>query len=116
IFSDVNGDYRSMKQTIPFPKKDTLPDRTTENVANYKFTVDGKESGYKTHYSGFSMWDTYRSAAQLVALVAPDEDSEMMKSLEAEAQQSGAFPHWVNGSDDTIPIHREQALNGIAGS
>jgi len=116
VFSDVNGDYRSMKQTIPFPEKDILPDRTTENVANYKFTTDGKESGYKTHYSGFSMWDTYRSAAQLVALVAPDEASEMMQSLVADAQQCGAFPHWVNGSEDTIPMQGDHALNVIAGS
>lgn len=116
VFSDVNGDYRSMKQTAPFPESDTLPDRTTENVANYKFTQDGKESGYKTHYSGFSMWDTYRSAAQLVALVAPDEASEMMQSLVADAQQCGAFPHWVNGSEDTIPMQGDHALNVIAGS
>ena len=116
IFSDVNGDYRSMKQTLPFPAKDTLPDRITENVANYKFALDGKESGYKTHYSGFSMWDTYRSAAQLVALVAPDEASEMMQSLVADAQQCGAFPHWVNGSEDTIPMQGDHALNVIAGS
>ena len=116
VFSDVNGDYRSMKQTAPFPAIDTLPDRTTENVANYKFTLDGKESGYKTHYSGFSMWDTYRSATQLVALIAPDEASEMMQSLVADAQQCGAFPHWVNGSEDTIPMQGDHALNVIAGT
>lgn len=116
VFSDVNGEYRSMKQTLPFPAKDTLPDRITENVANYKFALDGKESGYKTHYSGFSMWDTYRSAAQLVALVTPDEASEMMQSLVADAQQCGAFPHWVNGSEDTIPMQGDHALNVIAGS
>ena len=78
VFSDVNGEYRSMKQV---GRRGDLPVRTTENVANYKFKVDGKDAGYKTHYSGFSMWDTYRSQAQLLAWIAPDEASEMMQSL-----------------------------------
>jgi putative alpha-1,2-mannosidase/outer membrane murein-binding lipoprotein Lpp len=116
VFSDVNGDYRSMKQVNRNAPGHTLPERITENVATYKFKLDGKDAGYKTHYSGFSMWDTYRSQAQLVALIAPDEASEMMQSLVADAQQCGAFPHWVDGSEDTIPMQGDHALNVIAGS
>ncbi|MDR6633717.1 putative alpha-1,2-mannosidase [Phyllobacterium sp. 1468] len=112
VFSDVNGEYRSMKQA----GGGDLPVRATENVANYKFTVDGKDAGYKTHYSGFSMWDTYRSQAQLLAWIAPDEASEMMQSLVADAQQCGAFPHWVDGSEDTTPMSGDHAPNVLAGS
>jgi putative alpha-1,2-mannosidase len=115
-YSDVNGDYRSMKQADLTADTETIPARATENVANYKFKVDGKDAGYKTHYSGFSMWDTYRSGAQLVALVAPEEASDMMQSLVADAQQCGAFPHWVDGSEDTIPMQGDHALNVVAGS
>lgn len=118
VYSDVNGDYRSMKQAVPFPAADTVPARTTENVsnANYTFKLDGKDAGYKTHYSGLSMWDTYRSQAQLVALVAPGEASDMMQSLVADAKQCGALPHWVDGSDDTIPMQGDHAPNVVAGS
>ncbi|MHC1547313.1 GH92 family glycosyl hydrolase [Phyllobacterium sp. K27] len=116
VYSDVNGDYRSMKQPKPFPAKGSLPVRATENVSNYKFKLNGKDIGYKTHYSGFSMWDTYRSQAQLIALVAPNEASEMMQSLVADAKQCGALPHWVDGSDDTIPMQSDHAPNIVTGS
>lgn len=115
VFSDVNGEYRSMKQADITAPAGSLPVRPTENVANYKFKIDGKDATYKTHYSGFSVWDMYRSS-QLVALMAPDEVSEMMQSLVADAQQCGAFPHWVDGSEDTIPMQGDHALNVIAGS
>jgi predicted alpha-1,2-mannosidase len=116
VYSDVNGEYRSMKQVDRSAPSHSLPPRVTENVETYKFKLDGKDAGYKTHYSGFSMWDTYRSQAQLLAWVAPDEASEMMQSLVADAQQCGAFPHWVDGSEDTIPMMGDHALNVIAGS
>ncbi len=116
VYSDVNGDYRSMKQVDITQSNGVLPDRANENVTNYKFKVDGKDAGYKTHYSGFSMWDTYRSQAQLLALIAPDEASEMMQSLVADAQQCGAFPHWVDGSEDTTPMNGDHAPTVVAGS
>ena len=116
VYSDVNGDYRSMKQVDLSQSNGVLPDRAKENVANYKFKVDGKDAGYKTHYTGFSMWDTYRSQAQLLALIAPDEASEMMQSLVADAQQCGAFPHWVDGSEDTTPMNGDHAPTVVAGS
>ncbi len=116
VYSDVNGDYRSMKQADLSQSNNVLPARATENVANYKFKLDGKDAGYKTHYSGFSMWDTYRSQAQLLAMIAPDEASDMMQSLVADAQQCGAFPHWVDGSEDTTPMNGDHAPTVVAGS
>lgn len=117
VFSDVNGDYRSMKQVdINAPGGDgNLPSRVTENVANYKFTIDGEETSAKAHYSGFSMWDTYRGMAQTIAFLAP-EASDMMQSLVADAQQCGALPHWVDGSEDTTPMWGDHGVNVIAGS
>ena len=105
-----------MKQVDVKFDNSTLPQRETRNVADYKFKVNGADAGYTTHYSGFSMWDTYRSQAQMLALIAPDEASEMMQSLVADAEQCGAFPHWVDGSEDTTPMEGDHALNVIAGS
>lgn len=117
VFSDVNGEYRSMKQVnINAPGGDgNLPDRVTENVANYKFAIGGVETSAKAHYSGFSMWDTYRGMAQTIAFLAP-EASDMMQSLVADAEQCGAIPHWVDGSEDTTPMWGEHGVNVIAGS
>lgn len=116
VYSDVNGEYRSMRQTNLSQSGDVLPARAIENVSSYKFQIDGKSAGYKTHYSGFSMWDTYRSQAQLLAMIAPDEAGDMMQSLVADAQQCGAFPHWVDGSEDTTPMNGDHAPTVVAGS
>ena len=72
--------------------------------------------GAGNHYTGFSLWDTYRSQAQLLALLAPKESSDMMQSLVVDGLQCGAFPHWVDGSDDSTPMAGDNALNVIAGA
>lgn len=120
-YSDVNGEFRSMQASAPIPTQvDTaggVPDRPVVNVADYTYTrPDGSTGGYSTHYSGLSMWDTYRSQAQLLALLAPKEASEVMQSLVVDGQQCGAFPHWVDASDDSTPMAGDNALPVLAGS
>ncbi|MGH8781397.1 GH92 family glycosyl hydrolase [Paraburkholderia sp.] len=114
VYSDVNGDYRSMQQTNLNAPANTAPARPTANVSQYP--VPGNANAYRTHYSGFSLWDTYRSETQLQALLFPGEVSDMMQSLVADASQCGAFPHWVDGSDDTTPMEGDHAPNVIAGA
>ncbi|MCX4163074.1 MULTISPECIES: GH92 family glycosyl hydrolase [Paraburkholderia] len=114
VYSDVNGDYRSMQQANLSAPGNTAPSRPTANVSQY--AVPGNAAAYKTHYSGFSLWDTYRSETQLQALLFPSEVSDMMQSLVADASQCGAFPHWVDGSDDTTPMEGDHAPNAIAGA
>jgi putative alpha-1,2-mannosidase len=121
VYSDVNGDFRSMGAEQPFPSGvDTsggIAPRQVANVADYAYTrPDGSTGGYTTQYSSFSMWDTYRSQAQLLALLAPKESSEMMQSLVVDAQQCGAFPHWVDASDDSTPMAGDNALPVLAGA
>lgn len=53
------------------------------------------------HYTHFSGWDIYRSWIALVALLAPNETSDMMRSLIDAAQQGGALPQWAYGSSET---------------
>lgn len=121
VYSDVNGDFRSMRAQRPFATGvDTtggVEHRDVANVADYRYTrPDGSTGGYGTHYSSFSLWDTYRSQAQLLALLAPRESSEMMQSLVVDAQQCGAFPHWVDASDDSTPMAGDNALPVLAGA
>lgn len=114
VYSDVNGDYRSMRQANLADPSNTAPRRDTANVSQYP--VPGNPNAYRTHYSGFSLWDTYRSLTQLQALMFPGETGDMMQSLVADAKQCGAFPHWVDGSDDTKPMEGDHAPNVIAGA
>jgi predicted alpha-1,2-mannosidase len=67
VFDDANGDY------IGFDGK--------VHVAE----------GY-TQYANFSLWDTYRSEVQLLALLVPQQTSDMVTSLLVDAQQGGGLP------------------------
>ncbi|WP_217184949.1 glycoside hydrolase domain-containing protein [Streptomyces sp. AC495_CC817] len=121
IYSDVNGDFRSMRANAPLA---TAVDRTggvevrpTANVSDYDYTrPDGSSAGYETHYSGLSLWDTYRSQAQLLALLAPDVASDVAQSIVVDGLQCGALPHWVDASDDSTPMSGDNALPVLAGS
>ena len=60
---------------------------------------------YKTkgeaQYSSFSVWDTYRTQAQLVAMLYPKESSDMMQSLVDFADQSGGYGRWILANIET---------------
>lgn len=60
---------------------------------------------YKTkgeaQYSSFSVWDTYRTQAQLVAMLYPNESSDMMQSLVDFADQSGGYGRWILANIET---------------
>ena len=121
VYSDVNGDYRSMAATPPYPTSvDTsggVDPRPVANVADDTFTrPDGTTGHPAAHYTGLSLWDTYRSDAQLLALLAPKEASDVMQSLVADGEQCGAFPHWVDASDDSTPMAGDNALPVLAAS
>ena len=54
------------------------------------------------YYTGFSNWDTYRTQVQLIALLAPEETSEMINSIVSFADKSGGgFPRWVLANTET---------------
>lgn len=76
VFSDVNGEY------IGF-------DRKIHTARGY------------THYTNISDWDIYRSQVQLQSLLAPRETGDVMRSLVADAEQSGWLPKWVLANDVT---------------
>ena len=58
----------------------------------------------RTQYADFSGWDTYRTQVQLLAMLAPERASDMMRSLLADAEQSGCLPRWpyANGQSMTM--------------
>ena len=78
LFSDVNGQYLGSDNAVH------------QTEANHDF------------YTGFSNWDTYRTQIQLIALLAPKETSDIIRSTLTFAQQSGGgFPRWVMANIET---------------
>jgi predicted alpha-1,2-mannosidase len=64
---------------------------------------DGKvhaAAGY-TQYTNVSGWDLYRGEMQLLAFLAPREASDVVRSLLADAQQTGQLPKWPVASAET---------------
>ena len=55
--------------------------------------------GY-TQYTDFSEWDVYRSEIPLLALLAPQQASDMVTSLLTDAGQGGALPKWAVADSD----------------
>jgi predicted alpha-1,2-mannosidase len=58
----------------------------------------------RTQYADFSGWDVYRTEIELLALIEPRRASDMVRSLLADAEQSGCLPRWpyANGQSMTM--------------
>lgn len=69
IYDDVDGSYLG-------------PDGAVHNTDGW------------THYSTFSLWDTYRTAHPLYTLIEPQAAGDMVRSLIVFAEQNGRLPVW----------------------
>ncbi|MBV9213702.1 MAG: GH92 family glycosyl hydrolase [Actinobacteria bacterium] len=58
-------------------------------------------AGRHVQYADFSGWDTYRSQMQLIALLFPRRASDIVRSLLADARDSGFLPKWSQANDHT---------------
>ncbi|WP_419183834.1 GH92 family glycosyl hydrolase [Streptomyces albidus (ex Kaewkla and Franco 2022)] len=72
--------------------------------------VDGRYTGWdrrihrskgRTYYQNWSLWDTYRTQAQLLTLVAPRESRDMALSLLDVDEQGGWLPRWGYATTET---------------
>ncbi|HEY1868700.1 MAG TPA: GH92 family glycosyl hydrolase, partial [Candidatus Cybelea sp.] len=71
----------------------------TGNYAGFDGRVHRARAGH-AEYANFSDWDIYRTEVPLLALLVPQETSDMMQSLvDAARQEDGWLPRWalVNG-------------------
>jgi predicted alpha-1,2-mannosidase len=68
--------------------------------------IDGKVHRARgwTAYSQMSLWDEYRTHAQLLSLVAPGRATDIARSLLADEREAGILPRWpvVGGSPDIM--------------
>lgn len=74
IASDVNGQYRGFDNAV--------------HTASH------------TVYQNYSGWDIYRSWGALIALIAPNESSDIAKSMVLDGQQGGLLPKWSHNSNE----------------
>lgn len=76
--------------------------------------VDGRYTGWDqkkhravsaegtfTYYQNWSLWDTYRTQAQLLSLLAPRESRDMAISVLRIDKESGWLPKWGYGTVET---------------
>ncbi|MFI2076521.1 GH92 family glycosyl hydrolase [Streptomyces triculaminicus] len=72
--------------------------------------VDGRYTGWDqrihrakgfTYYQNWSLWDTYRTQAQLLALLAPRESRDMALSVLRIDADAGWLPKWGYGPVET---------------
>ena len=80
--------------------------RTFSDVGGAYIGMDGllHRAEGRTQYADFSGWDTYRTQIQLLSILAPKRASEMVRSLLADAEESGCLPRWpyANGQSMTM--------------
>lgn len=57
-----------------------------------------------TRYTVFSLWDTYRNLHQLMSLVYPKQQSNMIKSMLAMYDENGWLPKWELNSTETFTM------------
>jgi len=78
--NDSNGDYPAMRTREP---------RHTEG----------------TRYTVFSLWDTYRNLHQLMSLVYPEQQADMVRSMLQIYDESGWLPKWeLNATETTTMV------------
>ena len=76
-----------------------------------------------THYSTFSLWDTYRAAHPLFTITNPDRVGDMVQSLVDFGNQHGRLPVWNMWGCETdmmigyhsVPVIADAYLKGFSG-
>lgn len=76
VFSDIDGRYRGRDNNI-------------HNANGY------------TQYSVFSLWDTFRAAHPLYALIDKKRSLDYIKTFLAQFEQGGRLPVWELGANET---------------
>lgn len=89
IFTDVDGKYRGMDYQI-------------------------HEAKDYTHFTLFSLWDTFRGAHPLYTIVDPDRANDFARSLTDKAKQLGTYPIWELAANDTEIMIGYHAVSVIA--
>jgi predicted alpha-1,2-mannosidase len=99
--------------------------RTFSDVGGNYIGMDGlvHRAHGRIQYADLSGWDVYRTQIQLLSILAPIRAADIVRSLLADAAQSGCLPRWpyANGQSMTMvgdsadPIIASAAAFGAGG-
>lgn len=92
ILQDVNGDYPQMEG-----------DKILNGEGHNRYTV-------------FSLWDTYRNVHQLLSLVYPERQMDMVRSMVAMYEEHGWLPKWELYARETLTMEGDPAIPVIVDS
>jgi predicted alpha-1,2-mannosidase len=101
--------YTALYHTLIHPN--TLNDFNGE-YPEIKTGKIGKTEG--TRYTVFSLWDTYRNLHQLMSLVYPQQQSDMIKSMLDMYDENKWLPKWELNSTETFTMVGDPASIVIA--
>lgn len=87
VLSDVNGQYPTM-----------------EGFGNGTVDYDGER------YTVFSLWDTYRNVHQLMTMVYPERQLDMVRSMIDMSKEWGWLPKWELYGRETFTMEGDPAI------
>lgn len=85
ILQDVNGEYPAMENT------------EIKTTSNNRYTV-------------FSLWDTYRNLHQLMTLVYPERQIDMVRTMVDMYKEHGWLPKWELYGRETLTMEGDPSL------
>ncbi len=91
ILNDVNGQYPAMESD--------------------KILTTGTN-----RYTVFSLWDTYRNVHQMLTLLYPEKQLDMVRSMVDMYKESGWLPRWELYSRETLTMEGDPAIPVIVDS
>lgn len=87
VLSDVNGEYPLMESF-----------------------GDGKADDGHERYTVFSLWDTYRNVHQLMTMVYPERQTDMVRSMIDMSKEWGWLPKWELYGRETFTMEGDPAI------
>ncbi len=110
ILSDVNGEYPVMEYT----GEGELPSESVfASYLTYKRGVGRVAPGHE-RYTVFSLWDTYRNVHQLLTLLFPERQLDMVRSMVSMYSEWGWMPKWELYGRETFTMEGDPAIPVIA--
>ena len=93
LFSEVGGVYKGFDLQI----HQRMPCRFSSLSLSLRLTsccLSPVENGTQAYYTDMSIWDTHRTQVAWVALVQPQIQQDVVRSLVLMFQQGGDLPRW----------------------
>ncbi len=89
------------------------PNLLSDTNGEYPLMERSGETGVSTdgdRYTVFSLWDTYRNVHQLLTLVYPERQLDMVRSMVAMSEEWGWLPKWELYGRETFTMEGDPAV------